>query len=162
MKNNMIRLKPFRQTPDFCGPATLKMVFDYYGVKATEKEIGKIAGTTQKYGTSPENMKKAAAHFGFDAILKTNGNLDDLRYYLDKKIPVIVNWFSEDDGHYSVVVGIEGKNIMIRDPSFCRIRKMPIDKFLKVWFDFKGDERRPEGMISQLMIVTTPKTLTRK
>lgn len=158
----MIRLKQFRQTPDFCGPAALKMVFDYYGIEATEREIGKISGTTKKYGTSPESMEKTAAHFGFEAILKTKGTLNDLKHYLDRKIPVIVNWFWEDDGHYSVVVGMDKKNIVMRDPSFWRIRKMPTGKFQKVWFDFKGDERRPEGMVSQLMIVITPKTLTRK
>jgi len=35
----MLKVKPFRQTVGYCGPATLKMVLDYWGVNKTEKEL---------------------------------------------------------------------------------------------------------------------------
>jgi len=46
----MIKLKPFRQTPGLCGPASLKMVMDYYGVSVSEKEIARVAGSTRERG----------------------------------------------------------------------------------------------------------------
>ena len=35
----MLNITPFRQKPGFCGPASLKMVLDFWGVKITEKKI---------------------------------------------------------------------------------------------------------------------------
>lgn len=156
-EKDMLYLKPSRLTFS-CGPATLKIYFHYYGVFASEKEIAKIAGTTNEKGTSLDGMLKAAEHFGFNAFTKKNSTLDDLRYYINKKIPVIVDWFCEDDGHYSIVVGINKKDVILRDPSSWRIKKMPIDKFLRVWFDFPGNYiEKSDDIIIRLMIVLTPK-----
>ena len=37
----MLKIKPFQETlhADMCGPASLKIVLDYYGVSKTEKEL---------------------------------------------------------------------------------------------------------------------------
>lgn len=160
----MIKLKPFRQTPGFCGPASLKMVLDYYGVSVSEAELAKIAGGSREKGTSREGLIKAAKHFGFYVFLKKNSTLDDLRYFVKRKIPVIIDWFFEDDGHYSVVVDIDKKNIVLMDPTlrkilvYIRRRKMPLEKFLRVWFDFPGNFiRKPGDLVLKLMLVITPK-----
>ncbi len=159
----MIKLKPFRETPGFCGPASLKMVLDYYGISVSEAELGKLSGTTQKMGTSIEGLIKAAKHFGFQAFLKTKSSLDDLRYFVKREIPVIVDWFNEDDGHYSVVVDIDRNNIVLMDPAlrkiliYIRRRKYSTEDFFRIWFDFPGDFiKDSKDLTLRLMLVVTP------
>ncbi len=155
----MIKIKPFRQTPGLCGPASLKMVLDYYGVSVSEAELAKAAGATKGKGVSKKGLKKAAEHFGFKLFLKKNSSLQDLKYFIKKKIPVIIDWFFEDDGHYSVVVDINKKKVVIMDPSLKKgIREFSTEKFLRVWFDFSGDYiKKPKNLVLRLMLVITPK-----
>lgn len=42
----MLKLKPFQETlnASMCGPASLKIVLNYYGVEATEKELARLVG----------------------------------------------------------------------------------------------------------------------
>jgi len=153
----MIKLKAFLQTPGLCGPASLKMVFDYYGVSVSERKIAKVAGATREKGTTKEGLIKAAKHFGFKVFLKENSTFYDLRYFVKKKIPVIVDWFLEDEGHYSVVVGLNRKNITLMDPTLKRERKISTEKFLRIWFDFPGKFiKKPNDLILRLMLVVSP------
>jgi len=155
----MIKLKPFRQTPGFCGPVSLKMVFDYYGISVSEAKIAKVAGATQEKGCSIKGLIKTAKYFGFRTYLKRESSFDDLRYFVKKKkVPVIVDWFSEDEGHYSVVVDIDKKNITLIDPSLKRgKRKFTTEEFLRVWFDFPGKYiKDPKEVILRLMLVIVP------
>lgn len=66
----MIKLKPFRQTPGYCGPASLKMVLDYYGFSMGEKELAELSDMTLEKGTSAEDLAKAAKRLGFNVFLK--------------------------------------------------------------------------------------------
>lgn len=153
----MLKLKPFRETPGLCGPASLKIVMDYYGVSVSEAEIAKEAGATQEKGVSIAGLIKAAKHFGFKALIKENSSLDDLNYYVKKEVPVIVDWFSEDDGHYSVVADLDNKYIYLQDPQIKKIRKIKKYDFMRVWFDFPGDHiKTPKDLILRLMLVFTP------
>lgn len=159
----MIKLKPFRETPGFCGPASLKMVLDYYGVSVSEADLAKLSGTTKEKGTSIKGLIRAAKHFGFRVFLKKNSTLNDIRYFIKRKIPVIVDWFSEDDGHLSVVVDIDKKNIVLMDPQlskiliFIRRRKFSTETFHRIWFDFPGKFiKEPKDLILRSMLVVTP------
>lgn len=154
----MIKLKPYLQSQGFCGPAFLKMVFDYYGVLISEKEIAKIARATKEKGTSKEGLIKAAKHFGFEVFSKEKSTFKDIRYFVKRKIPVIVDWFFEDEGHYSVVVDIDKKNIVLMDPALKGKRKIPLEKFFRVWFDFPGKFiKEKKDLILRLMLVIKPK-----
>lgn len=153
----MIKLKPFQQSAGLCGPASLKIVLDYYGVAASEAEIAKIALSGKEKGTGKEGLIKAARHFGFKVVAKENSSLTDLKYYIHKKIPVIVDWFLEDDGHYSVAADINNKKITLMDPAIGRTRLLPLDKFYRIWFDFPGRYMKsPKDLILRLMLVVTP------
>ncbi len=159
----MIKLKPFRETPGLCGPASLKMVLDYYGVSASEQELAKLTGSSKEKGTSIEGLIKAVKHFGFNVFVKENSTLNDLKYFIKRNIPVIVDWFAEDDGHYSVVVDINKKNVVLMDPAlrkilvYIRRRKFSPETFQRVWFDFPGDYiKNPRDLVLRLMLVVTP------
>ncbi len=158
----MIKLKPFRQTPGLCGPASLKMVMDYYGVSIPEAEIARAAGATREKGTSIKGLIKAAHHFGFKTFSKENSSLNDLKYFVRRGIPVIVDWFYVDEGHYSVVVDINKRNIVLMDPSlrklliYVRRRKLLTEDFLRIWFDFPGKFiKKPQDLVLRLMLVVT-------
>ncbi|MEK6908817.1 MAG: cysteine peptidase family C39 domain-containing protein [Nanoarchaeota archaeon] len=158
----MLNVKPMRQTPSYCGPFCLKMVFDYYGKEIDEKEIAKVAGTIvndTNVGTSPFDMVNAAKHYGFNVKYIENSNLAQLReFVVIKKIPVIINWFYENEGHYSVVVGIDKLNVYFIDPEDAHYKKISLSTFSKVWFDFKGEYIKSKNDLRlRPMIVVTRK-----
>jgi len=136
MKNKFLKLKSFQETlgMSYCGPASLKIVFDHYGVERSEKELAKMAGWDRKLGVNDKGIKKAAEYFGFKAKIKNNSNFRDLEKWLAKGVPVIVDWFTRGrsdysdsetaDGHYSVVAGLDSKFIYLQDPEIGKIRKM--------------------------------------
>lgn len=152
----MLNVKPFRQSPAYCGPACLKMVLEYYGIKKNEKELAKLSGATPQEGIDAKGLVKAAKALGFKAFFKDFSEIKDIRsYVLEKKIPVIVDWFSADDGHYSVTVDIDKDNIYLQDPELGAIRKMDLETFKRVWFDFSGNflKSKDQIVIRRMIVV---------
>ncbi len=136
----MLNIPPFRQLPDLCGPSCLKMVLAYFGVEKNEPELAKLAGATKNKGATASDLIRVAKKLGFNGMIKDSASLADIKkYVLNKKIPVIVDWFSHDDGHYSVAVDIDNKNIYLQDPELGALRMMDLKTFKRVWFDFPGD-----------------------
>lgn len=162
MKTNLLPVKSFRQMPSMCGPASLKMVFGYYGIRKTEKEIAKMCGTTKELGTNDKSIKRVAEALGFKVEIKNNSTFEDIQNWLNKKVPVIVDWFTRGrndytdsdiaDGHYSVVVGLNDKFIYLQDPELGKIRKMRKKDFMVVWFDFTGKYINPKELIIRQII----------
>jgi len=160
----MLKIKPFQETlnASMCGPASLKIVLDYYGVKKSEKELVKLCRHNKNLGVDDEKIKKAAESSGFRVEIKNNSNFDDIEKWLDRKVPVIVNWFSKGrqdylesetaDGHYSVVAGLDEKYIYLQDPEIGKIRKLKREDFMRVWFDFKGEYIKPKELIIKQII----------
>ncbi len=146
-----------------CGPASLKIVLAYYGIQATEKTIAKCMGTIKKLGSNDKGIVRAVKHFGLHAEVKNRSSLHDIEKWLQKGIPVIVNWFTRGrpdysdsniaDGHYSVVEGIDDRFIYLQDPEIGKIRKLKKDDFLKVWFDFTGKYINPNELLIRQGIV---------
>lgn len=151
IKTKPLPVKPFQETlgGGYCGPASLKMVLDYYGVKKSEKELARLCGRNARLGINAAAVKKAANYCGFSVKVKNNASLSDIKEWLRKDVPVIVDWFTRGrsdygdsevaDGHYSIVVGLDKNNIYLQDPEIGGPRKIKRDDFMRVWFDFKGD-----------------------
>lgn len=155
----LLNVKPLQQKPDYCGVCSLKMVLDYYGIVKSEKYLAKLSGWKKNYGTSAEGIIKAAQQLGFEAFKKDFSTLEDIKQYLNQKNPVIVDWFSQDDGHYSVAVGINKKNIYLQDPEIGKIRKLEKNVFMRVWFDFSKDYLRSKNelIIRRIIVIKPPK-----
>ena len=163
MPLNVLPIKPFREKPGMCGPASLQMVLEYYGVKKSEKELALLCDTSPELGTSAEKIKYAAESLGFKVEIKENSTFEDIQHWIDKKVPIIVDWFTRGgdnytdsdiaDGHYSVVVGLDKQYIYLQDPEIGRVRKIKKDDFLKVWFDFKGKYIQPDELVIRQIIV---------
>jgi len=151
MEKIILKVKPFQETlhADMCGPASLKIVLGYYGVDETEKELAKIAGWKKGLGIDDKGIKKTSEKLGFKVVVKNNSSFKDIQKWLERKVPVIVDWFSRGrndypesetaDGHYSVAVGLDDNFIYLQDPEIGKLRKIKREDFMRVWFDFKGD-----------------------
>ncbi|HRY52890.1 MAG TPA: cysteine peptidase family C39 domain-containing protein [Candidatus Portnoybacteria bacterium] len=143
-----------KQQPGFCGVTSLKMVFDYLGLSLSEDRIKKITGANAKIGTPLAGIKKAVGQLGLKIMIKDNADFKDVAFWLNKNLPVIVGWFSQDEGHYSVVVGLDAKNIYLLDPEFGQRRKISRIDFKRTWFDFEGEAMRSKSdLILRRLIV---------
>lgn len=153
---NLLKIKPYRQrTSGLCGPASLKMVLAYYGVKKSEHELARLSRATCDRGVEAPGLARVARGLGFKARVKDNATLGDIKkLVVGKRIPVIVDWFSGDDGHYSVVVGITARAIYLQDPEPGKLKVVDTRTFKRVWFDFPGDVLRSKhSLIIRRMIV---------
>ncbi|MEX2055245.1 MAG: C39 family peptidase [Candidatus Andersenbacteria bacterium] len=159
----ILPVQPYKETrAGYCGPATLKMVLAYYGVDQSEETLAQELGTTPDAGTPPEAIVRVAEHYGFKATEKQHSTFDDIAYWLNEHVPVIVDWFSSAetqdetaDGHYSAVVGLDDTYIHLQDPELGRLRRFTRSDFLRVWFDFPKDSIRSsdELVLRQLIAI---------
>lgn len=160
----ILKIKSFQETLNvgMCGPASLKIVLDYYGIEKSEKELAKLCGTKNNLGTDDKGLKRAVERLGFKVKIKNNSSFKEIERWLEKDVPVIVNWFTRGrtdytdsdvaDGHYSVVCGIDDKNIYLQDPETGNMRKIDKNDFLTVWFDFAGKYIKPNELIIRQII----------
>jgi ATP-binding cassette subfamily B protein len=134
-----------------CGANALYAVFAYYGIKTRETELIKLAGTTKR-GTSIKGIIKAAKKCGLKCKAGEM-NLEEIKKYINKKIPVIIalqawtlaknidwenDWF---DGHYVVAIGYDKKRIYFEDPFLTSRDYLEFDEFSKRWHDM-GKKRK--------------------
>ena len=165
MHKTFLKTKPFQETlsAGMCGPASLKIVLDYYGVDKSEKELAKLCGAKRAIGTDASGIEGAAEKLGFKVKIKNNSSFGDIEKWLERGVPVIVNWFTRGrmdyadsavaDGHYSVVAGLDEKYIYLQDPEIGKIRKLKREDFLTVWFDFSGECIKPNEIIVRQIII---------
>lgn len=163
-KRKFLKIKSFQETLNagYCAPASLKIVFDYYGIEKSEKEWAKRCGTDKKLGTDDKAIKKAAENLGLKVKVKNYSSFKDIAKWLDKGVPVIVSWFTRGrldypesavpDGHYSVVAGLDDKFIYLQDPELGKMRKIEKDNFMTAWFDFSGEYIKPNELIIRQII----------
>ena len=153
----MLPVKPFIQSKAYCGPAVLKMVLEYFGVEKSEKELAKLCCSNRNLGTHAKDIVRVARSLGFKTLLKDFADISDIRMWVKKKtIPVIVDWFETDDGHYSVVADIDMKYIYLQDPALGRIRRLDIATFKRIWFDFRDRFESKQAIVIRRLIVIYP------
>lgn len=155
----LLSVPHLRQSPGYCGPSSLRAVLAYFCVKKSEVQLARLAGATRKKGVGALGLVKAACELGFRAKVVDRASMVQLRRLVNiKKIPVIVDWFSTDDGHYSVAIGFDRKKIYLMDPELGGVRTMNLGDFERVWFDFSGPVlRSPSDLYLRRMIVVQPR-----
>ena len=135
------------------------------GFDKSEEELAELCDTDPDLGTTDMAIQKATMSFGLKVEIKNNSTLIDIQDWLDKEVPVIVNWFSRGridypetdvpDGHLSVVVGLDDKHIYLQDPEIGKLRQLSRGDFMRVWFDFSGEYIKSwdEMIIRQLIAI---------
>ena len=142
-----------------CGPASLRMVFAYYGVNLSEEDIADACNHTYELGCKSEDMACAAEALGFNVLLKNNSTIDEVERLVKVGVPVIVDWFCGDppEGHSSVVIGVDKKNMYILDPYLEEMRVVAKEDFRRCWFDFYETPITPQNLYVGQIIVIRPK-----
>ncbi len=132
---------PYWSQPNgyYCGPASLQMVFDYYGEPIPQTEIAEVAKTTGP-GTYTVGLRRAA-HFsnqstsagtemphritgytmrtlGYAALEIGGMTIEQLKTVIDSDYPVIALMLTVPDGfgHFRVVTGYDETFIFTNDP----------------------------------------------
>ncbi len=170
-KVKLLQVKPFQETlgGGYCGPASLKMVLGFWNLEKNEEEIAQKCKRNLELGTDDASLKEAAESYGFTVEIENNSSFDSMQQWLDRGVPVIVNWFTRGrtdygdsevpDGHYSVVVGLDASNIYLQDPEIGTLRILSREDFMRVWFDFKPAHiTKWEDMIIRQLIAIQPAT----
>lgn len=153
----LLKIRSHLQSPGYCGPCSLRMAMDYFGVQVTERALARASGATRTHGVGVEGLKRASEQYGFTFHQKDRASFADIRAWLNKGIPVIVDWFSVNDGHYSVVAGMDRTHISIQDPEDGKLKRITQEEFKRVWFDFPGAYiKHPSDLILRRMIVIYP------
>lgn len=143
-KAEQLKLTHYVQSIGYCGPASLKILLSYFGKNFEEEELARLALATHEIGTDHEGMIQAIKEIGGYVFVKEDGTLKELEYFVKKeKLPVIIGWFDKDGDHYSVVVNVTDKNVIIVDPAADEPERW-LDKEMlpNIWFDFVGKDNR--------------------
>jgi uncharacterized protein len=137
----------------FCGAASFQSVLSYYGEDIRQDKAAELLDTTEE-GTKVENICEGFKKKGLDAKIAQDVSIEDLKKHLktgnllmvayqawDDNYSENINWLTTwEDGHWSVVVGIDKNNIYIEDPSLLgSVGCMPINEFLNRWHDYWGN-----------------------
>lgn len=146
-----------RQSTNYsCGAAALQAVLHYWGVDLREGELMVALRTDPERGTNPDAIVRVARNFGLKAGLREGLTVADLEDSLGRGVPPIVDiqaWTNTDlknshfhwaddweDGHYVVLIGVEGENLVFEDPSLLGTRGfIPRAEFLDRWRDYEGE-----------------------
>lgn len=143
------------QLPAMCGPASLRAVLLFWGLDVSQDELAAMSEWTERLGAPAEGLADAARALGFDARVESDRTLDDLKSWSSRGVPIIVEWFSKDEGHYSVLVSANDDEIGLMDPYLGEDRFIRTDSFMRTWFDFE-DTNDTTGFLRRQLIVVTP------
>jgi predicted double-glycine peptidase len=143
-----------------CGVASLQSVLAYYGEEWREDALAREVKSTPEEGTNYRELVRFARSKGLTAEPREGMTIQDLQRAADESRPVIVaiqawgdnpekytnDW---DDGHYSIVVGVDSRNVYLMDPSTIgNYTYIPIPRFLARWHDA---ETAPDGRMNRLV-----------
>lgn len=135
-----------------CGAAALQAVLAYWGTSEREDRLAARLRSTPEAGTHPADIARVAREFGLSAELREGLALADLETALAAGTTAIVNlqaWRDKadlpwaetwDDGHYMVLLGMDGENMYFEDPSLLGSRGViPRSEFVERWHDYEGE-----------------------
>ncbi len=139
------------QTFNNCGPATLSMILSWFGVDATQKELGdKMRPYQHPKGDNDDKTIFTyefvgwAQEYGLSAFRGVNGDIELLKTFTANGIPVVVKtWLNVNDdiGHFRVVRGFDQqRQVIIQDDSYHgKDKRISYFDFLSMWQPFNYD-----------------------
>lgn len=124
------------QEPDFCGPATLAMIFNFWGLRVTQEEIADEIYSPKLKGTLSIEMALYAMQKGFEADVYS-ATLEDLKTKIRAGFPLIVSHREKPEKelvHYLVVFGFDDdKKIIFVHSGKKQHMTMGYQTFLTYW-----------------------------
>lgn len=141
-----------RQATGFsCGAAVVQAILYYYGLDVREGKLIKMLSVDPNFGTDPDTMcNRLKEVWSLTVDMKHGMTVDEVKGYIDRKIPVILGiqaWnddsgkevdYSEmyEDGHYVVAIGYTDDCMIFEDPSILSNRGyIPFTELVPRWHD---------------------------
>jgi hypothetical protein len=144
-----------QQATGTCGAAALCMVYRSFGLACTQSEIWeRIArpGLCHALRTNTRQLAADALGRGLAAlILKAKDPWRALELSVSRGIRVILNQrstASSQTGHYSLLVGLDDKNVVLHDPYSGPFRQLTRHEFLALWRSTFG----PSEVTGQVLV----------
>ncbi|MCR4334590.1 MAG: C39 family peptidase [Patescibacteria group bacterium] len=135
----------------YCAPASLQMLFEFFGVYKTQNDIAKKLNTNPQKGTEDKSIIDFVTKQGFFCYVNQDSTLEEIDDFIKKGHPVIVNFIepSQDEGHYALVVGMDEEEIILNDPWNGKGFKMTKKDFKKRWHNSDNRSKRWMMVISR-------------
>jgi predicted double-glycine peptidase len=142
-------MKWYRQTPGYCGPASLRIALTKFGKNYSEDELAVLCKSTRDGGTNHADLISALKEIGMETKSGYNGAVSDLKMAITYG-SVIVGWWKpahypphdeEECDHFSVVCDVTSDFVYMLDPEYEGEGKVvelliPIKEFEELWYDF--------------------------
>jgi len=124
-----------------CGPTSLAMCLEYYGLKKATLDVGVKMGAVNSakntfLGTDPFKILAAAKAYGFNGSeYNDSGSVDWLKKMTEKGFPVVFNAVTSEwpGGHYMVCTGVKGNTVYFNDPAIGTERTYSISQVKAIW-----------------------------
>jgi len=135
-------LKFFKQRKlEWCGPAIMQTVLNYYGIKESQEEIARRIWNPEEKVVKLSEMvyyprEKGLKSYSFE------GSAEIIRELLSQGIPVIVFQRASkkvNKGHYRIVTGYKGDELIFYDPLLGKKVKSKAEEFTELW-EFGGEK----------------------
>jgi len=148
-------LPDVRQSTGYtCSAAALQAVLAYYGIEEREDRLSQQLGATPQAGAPPPAIVRVARAHGLTAELRQGMTIEELSEAVANGTPVLIAlqaWGDKppggyrndwDDGHYVVVVGVQGDEVLCEDPSILGSRgSLTRAELEERWHDTDGTTR---------------------
>lgn len=136
------------QTFNNCGPATLSMIFYYFGQQIDQFELGNQmrpyqipSGDNDDKSVNMDEFVLWSEKYGMKGIYRVDGDITLMKTFLTNDIPVIVRTHlntEEDIGHYRILKGYDDINkTLFQDDSYQgKDLSYSYDGFNTIWAPF--------------------------
>jgi hypothetical protein len=123
-----------------CGAACLSMAYRSFGKQVAQTEIWPVIAKANRFGQISSTtylMAQDALNRGFSAVaIQARHPLQALRLAKAAGIRAILNHRVQRDsaaGHYSILVDIDEKEVVVHDPLFGAARRLPHAELVELW-----------------------------
>ncbi len=139
--DNIADFPYYKQKTEYtCGPASMKMALEHFGIKRSEEELASTLRTERKVGTSEHDMIMCADFFKMNYAVKRNASFEDLERLQKEGYVTILRYYLpwEKIDHYAVFKKVDRGRIYLWDPCYGPDRSYSLNYFSKIWkFDPK-------------------------
>ncbi len=136
-KSSSLKVPRIKQIKNYCGPACVAAVMQYYGRNVSQEEVGREVYDPDTRAAHGADMLLYARNAGF-AAYSWNASIEDVKKKLSAGLPVIAlqqNSQADISGHYRVITGYDEKNdcFAIMDPYYDYIAQLSSAEMKKLW-----------------------------